>query len=80
MQDHEGSLFMQKKVKTLKYVVCFASFLYSPTYHLNTSLSVCKLWSYQINQDEIRTEKPETLKQMGFNAGDFCLFVCTDYG
>lgn len=39
-------------------------------------LIVCKLWSYEISQDETKTENPENLKQMDLNAGDF---FCTYY-
>lgn len=34
-------------------------------------LTVCKFWSYEISQNETRTENPENLKQMDFNAGGF---------
>lgn len=33
-------------------------------------LTVCKFWSYEISQNETRTE-PENLKQMDSNAGGF---------
>lgn len=39
-------------------------------------LIVCKFWSYEISQNETRTENPENLKQMDFNASGF---FCTYY-
>ena len=72
MQNHEGiSLFRKGKISEISGL--FYNFsLFSKL--SSECLIVCKLWSYEISQDEAKTENPENLKQMDFNSGDFFFF------